>query len=356
MRRTLEKLAQERKEKEEAFAQKLEEIKTKIQGNLLRNLALTKDIFSSLTRLVELQAALADAKDKEWDALGSNHVAMIFKSLEWRVDKLATAYEDVNILMKKFTLLREKLDTLLNLLEERRMPSADQTRELLEPLEDWRYASFENRFRGYPEEVKKQQQVYVDHFPKGGKILDLGCGRGEFLELLQENGFQAFGVDLNGQMVDICLDKGLACQKGDIQEKLAEWEDGSLDGIFSSQVIEHLPLPYLRTLVETAHRKLSPGGRIILETVNPTSVFALVQIYFLDLTHQKPIHPQALKFLLEDAGFEEVEIKYSFPLEKERLQNLPGADEQASLINRNIDSLNELLYAPPNYAAIGLRR
>jgi len=82
----------------------------------------------------------------------------------------------------------------------------------------------------------------------------------------------------------------------------------------------------------------------------------LVQIFFLDLTHQKPIHPQTLKFLLESSGFEDVEIKYSHPLEQEQLQILPGADETASILNRNIDNLNKLLYAPPNYSAIGLKK
>jgi len=93
-----------------------------------------------------------------------------------------------------------------------------------------------------------------------------------------------------------------------------------------------------------------------LETINPTSVFALVQIYYLDLSHQRPIHPQALKFLLETSGFEEVEIKYSDGLSEERLQNLPGADETSAILNQNIDSLNKLLYSAPNYAAIARKR
>jgi O-antigen chain-terminating methyltransferase len=121
-------------------------------------------------------------------------------------------------------------------------------------------------------------------------------------------------------------------------------------------VIEHLSPQHLKKLVELAYFKLAPGGHVILETINPSSVFALVQIYFLDLTHQKPIHPQTLKFLLESSGFEEVEIKFSHPLEQEQLQALPGADETASILNRNIDILNKLLYAPQNYSAIGLKK
>ncbi len=154
-------------------------------------------------------------------------------------------------------------------------------------------------------------------------------------------------------MIDICIDKGLDCRKGDILERLAGAPDGSLGGVFSSQVVEHLAPAYLRKLIGTAYAKLAPGGRIVLETVNPTSVFALVQIYFLDLSHEKPIHPLALKFLLESTGFTEVEVRYSTPLGDERLRELPGADERTAVLNDDIDKLNALLYAPPNYAVIG---
>jgi len=323
---------------------------------LNRHISLSQEIFGSLARLSEENAVLADARDREWDALGSNHVGVIFKSMEWRVDKLAAECEDAQILMKKLFMLREKMDRLLQALEEKKLPSAREVKDILEPLEDWRYSGFENRFRGYEEDIKKQQAVYLPCFKKGGKVLDLGCGRGEFMELLLENGFDAVGVDLNSQMVDICLDKGLKVRQSDILQALAGFEDGSFAGIFSSQVIEHLTPEYLKRMVEICRAKLEPGGTVVLETVNPTSVFALVQIYFLDPSHQRPLHPQALKFLLEGAGFDDVEIRYSFPLKKERLQPLPGTDDRTTILNRNIDALNELLYAPPNYAAVGRKK
>ena len=408
MKRTIEKLSHQRKEKQDEFSRELEKIKKKSQElsrpeNILRlqhlssslkeiiesgqkvkifkkdasaepfrnhvsliftelqkileqNLDKTRELFSSFADLIESSVALMDAKDKEWDALGSNHVGMIFKSMEWRVDKLAAAYEDVNLLMKKFILLKEKLGQLLSILEEKKLPSQAQVKEILQPLEDWRYAGFENRYRGDEEEVKKQQAHFLPYFDKAGKVLDLGCGRGEFLELLRENGIDAQGIDLNEQMIEICRDKGFDCQKGDVLESLNQCQDNSLGGIFSSQVIEHLPPQYLQRMIELAYFKLAPGGHFVLETLNPASVFGLVQIYFLDLTHQKPIHPQTLKFLMETSGFEDVEIQYSAPLEEEQLQTLPGADETASILNRNIDNLNKLLYAAPNYAAIGIKR
>jgi SAM-dependent methyltransferase len=408
MKRTIEKLTQRRKEKQDEFSRNLEKIKKKteefsppdntfrlqhlssrlkeiietkkkdkaskktpfaesfqnqvfiifseLQEILENNLNNTKELFTSVADLIESSIALVDAKDKEWDALGSNHVGMIFKSMEWRVDKLAASYEDVNLLMKKFIHLKEKLNQLLLVLEEKSLPSKPMVREILQPLEDWRYAGFENRYRGNEEEVKKQQSQFLPFFKQAEKVLDLGCGRGEFLELLQENGTDAEGIDVNEQMIEVCRDKGLTCQKGDILETLIKCEDNSLGGIFSSQVIEHLPPKYLKRMIELAYFKLAPGSYLVLETLNPASVFALVQIYFLDLTHQKPIHPQTLKFIMETSGFEDVEIRYSATLEGEQLQTLPGADETVSILNKNIDNLNKLLYAAPNYAAVGIKK
>ena len=357
MRRTLEKLGRDRQDKENDFTRKLEEIKKKTQNiSLLHSRSSTKNLMAGLTELIELQASLTDARDREWDALGSNHVGLIFKSMEWRVDKLAAEYEDVKVLMKKFILLREQLARLLAILEEKKMPAPAEVREILAPLEDWQYAGFENRFRGTEDEVKKQQRDYLACFPKKGIVLDLGCGRGEFLELLRENGVDAAGVDSNSQMVEICLDKGLRCEGGDILGKLAEREDGSLAGIFSSQVIEHLSPAQLKRLIEVSYQKLGPSGVLVLETINPASVFTLVQVYYLDLSHQKPVHPQALKFMLEASGFEDVEIKYSATLESEQLKNLTGADERTSILNQNIDRLNDLLFAPANYAGIARRK
>ena len=350
MRRTIEKLARERRDKEAEFSKKILELKERAQSLDRTGLAaLLSDIF-------ELQNAVTDARDREWDALGSNHVGTIFKSMEWRVDRLAAAYEDSLAVMKTFALLREQLDRLLTSLEEKKLPPPAQINEILQPLEDLRYTGFETRFRGTEVDIRRQLASYVSYFRPGGRVIDLGCGSGEFLDMLRENGIEGTGVDANGRMIDRCLDKGLDCEKGDIIEKMIGMPDASLDGIFSSQVIEHLAPAYLKRLIEICHAKLTAGGVIVLETVNPASVFALVQIYFLDPTHERPVHPAALKFLLESSGFGDVEIKYSSELGEERLQYLPGADETATLYNRNVDRLNELLFAAANYAAAGKKR
>ncbi len=382
MQRTIEKLAQDRRTAEDRLRDALAELRrlidsldhppsapatlpaTSPQGIFRRSSAPDaeepsqstgglKTLIETVARLVETLDVLSDVRDKLWDAEGNNHVGMIFKSMEWRVDRLAAAYEDASTLMRTFTHLKEQLERLLTEVEGRKLPSSARVETILQPLEDWRYLRFENRFRGAEDEIRRHQADFLADFAPGSRVLDLGCGRGEFLELLGRGGFQAEGIDLNAEMIEVCRDKGLAVEQGDLLDLLAARRDASLDGIFSSQVIEHLEPVALRRLIELAYVKLRPNGRLVLETVNPTSVFALVRIYFLDFTHRTPVHPQTLHFLLEAAGFASVSIRYGKELDEEKLQAIPPTDETSMTINRNWDRLNHLLYGPADYAVVG---
>jgi len=341
---------------QKAFNLDVIEALAEMRSLIIQSLSRQAETLSSLLGLLAASAELTDAKDKEWDALGSNHVGMIFKSLEWRVDGLTAEYEDVKTLMKKFLGLEDKLTRLLAVLDEKKMPTTAEVSVLLDPIRDWRYTGFENRFRGREDDIRAQLGSYLGLFKKGGKVLDLGCGRGEFLEVLKANGIEGEGLDLNGLMVETCQGKGLNCRRADLLEGLAARADNSLDGIFSSQVIEHLTPASIEKLIQLAFAKLAPSGVLVLETVNPLSLFTLVNVYFLDPTHRTPVHPLAVKFLLETAGFRDVAVRYSPPLEREKLQTLPGADGTSTILNRDIDALNELLFAPPNYAVIGTKK
>jgi len=405
MRRILERLSAERKREEEKFQKGLEELKEKYKlideqlktsENLLAQLENqldelerahppVKKIFSrkfeknyliflkilkeykalidktfrqineSLLSTLELFSTilkLIDAKDKEWDALSNNHVSIIFKSMEWRIDKLTNEYQDVKLLMKKFLLIEDKLDSLLSALKKKKL-SPEKIEEIIEPLRDYKYAGFENRFRGYEENLLRAQKRYLPYFLNKKNVVDLGCGRGEFLQILKENNIESYGVDSNDEMIEICREKGLKCIKSDILQHLVSLEDESLGGIFSAQVIEHLPPKYLIELIRKSYFKLKKNCYLVLETINPTSLFSLINTFFLDLSHQKPIHPQTLKFLFEISGFEEVEIKYFATLDEEKLQEISGKDEDSTIINQNFDKLNKLLFAPADYAVIG---
>jgi SAM-dependent methyltransferase len=324
-----------------------------IRELLGQTLSQTKALADTCAALAATVSALGETRDKEWDALGNNHLGLVFKSMEWRIDGLAAAYDDAASLAKTFTLLQDQLGRISAALAEKKIPTPVDVSGVLEPLRDWRYTRFENRHRGPRRDIRRKQERYLEYFKPAGTILDLGCGRGEFLELLRDRGFRGSGIDLNAQMVGECLDRGLDARRADILEALAGTPDASLDGIFSSQVIEHLSPAHLERLIELAFAKLLPGGAVVLETINPTSVFALVQVYFLDLSHRLPVHPQALSFLLEAAGFADVRIDYAEGLEEEKLRLLPAAESNSAILNDDIDRLNRLLYAAPEYAAAG---
>lgn len=228
-------------------------------------------------------------------------------------------------------------------------------RQTLKP--DFDYFGFEERFRGSEEEIKERQRIYVEYFQ--GEVLDIGCGRGEFLELLKEAGIQAKGVDVDLDMVLLCREKGLDVVREDAFAYLESLSDEFLCGIFAAQVIEHLEPSRVIQLVNLCHRKLRPGGILILETPNPKCLMVFAESFYMDFSHTRPLHPEAMKFLLESTGFQDVELKFSSPVESS--MRIPSRSDAGSLgttleeFNRGIDRLNELLYGFQDYAVIGKR-
>jgi O-antigen chain-terminating methyltransferase len=222
-------------------------------------------------------------------------------------------------------------------------------------VEELQYVGLQGRFRGSLEEIAERQRRYLEIFAENGAVLDIGCGRGEFLGLLRESGREATGVDTEPDMVALCRADGFDVAHDDGIRHLRGLDDGSVDGVFAAQVIEHLPPAQVAALVQTARRKLRPGGALVLETVNPTSLVALMNFY-LDFTHVAPIHPLALEWLAQSSGFESTEILYLSPVEGGmRLQPLPGplGDERSRRrFDDAIEATNEILYGPRDYALV----
>jgi len=222
------------------------------------------------------------------------------------------------------------------------------------------YYVFEEKFRGSRENILKHFASFVDYFANCTNVLDIGCGRGEFLELARDRGITARGIDVNEDMINFCKSKGLDVELKDAIEALCEIEDKSLDGIFISQVVEHLSPDYLTNLLNLCNKKMKYGFYIIIETVNPLSLFSLANFY-IDLSHVKPVHPETLRFLLNTTGFRDIEIKFLSPVPSEiKLQKLPYLDdltEKSRLIieicNQNTDMINNALYGAQDYAVIG---
>ena len=221
-----------------------------------------------------------------------------------------------------------------------------------------KYVGFEDQFRGAPEEIAARQREYVEIFAGASDVLDIGCGRGEFLALLKERGVRARGIDVNDSMVDVCLQKGLDASKADALGYLRAQPAGSLGGLLAAQVVEHLDPAYLTNLLDAAYAALRPGAPIVLETINPACWFAFFESYVRDITHVRPLHPDTLKFLLQASGFGRVEIRYQAPYpEHHKLQRVtaPALGDAAEMLNANVDKLNSLLFTYLDYAAIARR-
>jgi glycosyltransferase involved in cell wall biosynthesis/SAM-dependent methyltransferase len=164
------------------------------------------------------------------------------------------------------------------------------------------YAAFEDLFRGSQEMIRERQEVYVDMLGSPAWVLDLGCGRGEFMDVLRERQIAARGVDLNAGMVALSREKGHEVELADALDYLRALDDGSVPAIFAAQFIEHLPADSVVDLLKLAAAKLSPGGTAIFETVNPHSPAAL-KSFWVDPTHHHPLFPEVLLALARFAGF-----------------------------------------------------
>ena len=233
---------------------------------------------------------------------------------------------------------------------------------------DLQYVGFEDKFRGSESAIRARQADYVQYFKGQANVLDVGCGRGEFLELLKESGVSAKGLDLNPEMVEVCKARGLDATAADARSYLRGVGDESLGGLIAIQVVEHLQPQYLNEMLGLAFDKIRPGGRIVLETINPACWVAFFESYIRDLTHVKPIHPDTLQYLLQASGFANVEIVYRAPIAPEgKLQKVTARPthygdaatdaltELVSSFNSNVDRLNERIFSYQDFAAIATR-
>ena len=239
-----------------------------------------------------------------------------------------------------------------------RSESRDDTSRGAETMSH-KYVGFEDAFRGSPDAIRARLADYVPLFAGTSDVLDIGCGRGEFLGLLREQGVSGRGIDLNDAMVEVCRGKGLDASRADALSYLGGLPDGSLGGLFAAQVVEHLEPAYLTRLLEAAFDKLRPGAPIVLETINPACWFAFFESYIRDITHVRPLHPDTLKFLLVASGFNQIDIRYRVPYpEHEKLQAIgTGAipADAVETLNANVKKLNQLLFTYLDYAAVGKR-
>ena len=187
-----------------------------------------------------------------------------------------------------------------------------------------------------------------------GRVLDLGTGRGEFLDVMAEAGIDAYGVDSNSVAVSRCLERGLDVVLDDALRHLEKLPESYLAAITAFHVVEHLPFEEVVGLVDHAVRVLRPGGLLIFETPNPSNLVVGASSFYLDPTHRRPMPPPLLHFALWARGFDPIEVRYLNP-PPERLELPAELGEQGALLQPVVDRLNELLFSPNDYCVIGHR-
>ncbi|WP_338819163.1 hypothetical protein MTCOM_05940 [Moorella thermoacetica] len=322
--------------------EKLESLLTQLSLKIEAAEKVSEESFAEVTSdKADLQREVVEAKQRVQDAL-------------IELTSLRRLVEDYRA---EAAFLRAKLALALQYQRTGKWPVSreegpEKTLRSLQDLEDttWFYHAFEQQFRGSEELIKERQRAYIPEVRKaydtcGGYVLDLGAGRGEFLELCREADIPAKGVDLNEAVVFRCREKGLEVERADAIAYLQSLPDESLCAVTAFQLVEHLTPQELWRLGQTVLVKLRPGGMVILETVNPHSLAAL-QNFYLDLTHQRPVPAPTLRFLLEAAGFRRVEVRFSSPVPEDL--RLKGDDP-------SIVRLNELLFGFQDYAVVGWR-
>ncbi len=217
------------------------------------------------------------------------------------------------------------------------------------------YFKFQNQFRGTQNQIMERQKCYLPYFQgKKGKIFDLGCGRGEFLRLLKEENIPAFGVDMypeyeiNGELFDLDI------TTGDGIATLEEMQE-PLGGIFCAQVIEHLGFKTVERLCQLAYEKLEDGACLILETPNPRSLSTYTNAFYLDPTHDKPVHPLLMEYLLKAIGFSDVQILWP----DHSLRQLPfirsNSIENLWEVNNAIERVSGILFGSQDYAVVATK-
>jgi 2-polyprenyl-3-methyl-5-hydroxy-6-metoxy-1,4-benzoquinol methylase len=227
----------------------------------------------------------------------------------------------------------------------------DELSEAAEHRLDAFYFSFENRFRGPRDEIKRRLRFYLPIVEKcragkrGRPIVDLGCGRGEWLELLREQKLTVTGVDLNKTMVDQCKQRALDVVQSDALEFLRGLSDDSQGAITGFHIIEHLPLDTLVSFIAETFRVLQPGGIAIFESPNCKNLTVGACSFYIDPTHRNPVFPETAQFMLQSYGFERVTLEYLSPVET---TDINYSDEHSA-------HLRALLFGPRDFSVIGYK-
>jgi SAM-dependent methyltransferase len=330
-------------------------------GEHLRNLQSEVDRFAEQARHLNNLQTQTDNQDRHLNNLRTQ--ANDAKQLALRADERQNS--DGAYLKSELHLLHRRLMELASTSGEGATSSAKNAPLPIDKHEfDALYVAFENQFRGSRELIKERLRVYLDDVRGAGAvtadspILDLGCGRGEWLELVNENGLAGEGVDSNAIMVSACEERGLRVTEGDALEYLRALPAESRGAITAFHLIEHLEFQVLVQLLRESFRVLRPGGLAIFETPNPDNVLVGSNGFYYDPTHLHPLPKEYSRFMLQSVGFSDVVARPLNPdnrgtgLSQLFQDSLPENAVSPELRN----FLNRLFFGERDYAVIGKRQ
>ena len=307
---------------------------------------------------------VADSLAKRWESMVARE-----QRFDARVEALSAAQAEIRTLaslsQQASLATKRELERLMSA-DGGIAPTADrstvpQTGAAFSPsLDAYKYVGFEDQFRGSQATIRQRLESYLPYFDGAENVLDVGCGRGEFLDLLKARGIAARGLDLNHEMVQVCRARGLDVDQADVVSYLERVPDGSLGGLFAAQVVEHLQPGYLLRFLELAHHALRPGAPLVLETLNPACWVAFFESFIRDITHVWPLHPETLRYLVLASGFSTARIEYRSPVPPEdRLQTMAASAgvpaDFVETLNANVEKLNARMFTSLDYAIVAHR-
>ncbi len=286
---------------EASFEQRLAEVESEVTAALAAQHA----AFEQSTRgQVEALAGESRKSSSALERLLATSITDLQKTFYADLDRIRTEYE--RVIHAELRIVRQRLGTASA------VPAAVQPVAGPASL-PFDYARFADRFRGPEEYVAESQRFYVPFFTGRRHVLDIGCGRGEFLKLMREAGVPARGIEASEESVAYCRSQGFDASQADLFTYLSEQPETSLDGIFCSQVVEHLPPDRLPELVRLCAGRLATGGILAIETPNPECLAIFATHFYLDPTHTRPVPSQLLAFYMEEFGLGRIEVHQRSP-------------------------------------------
>ncbi len=338
------------------FAETSSRSAEELRESLLAEVQAVKDVLNRKVEALPMSALEDCVRELYGRSLSMDHrlgaVGDLLKRLQQRTQDLEESFGKTDEILSGLSpaLLSadrgmRMIDDRLNNVEERIGDMAGEDR-----LPDNLYLQFENRFRGSREAIREKLSIYVPYIERSGAgkedtlILDVGCGRGEWLELIAEKGLYGRGIDSNESMVRFCCDRGLAVSHGDAPACLNEEASESLGAVTGFHVVEHLAPAVLADLFAQVLRVLKPGGIGIFETPNPENLIVGACNFYFDPTHRRPVPPAALSFLMEATGFRDVEVIRLHPNDGFRALPADAGDEALNLFQ-----------GPQDYVVIGYK-